>query len=576
MASYFFWFRSQFGGYSMHSHEEEGRYRPLQPYGLTTFPRGVALLTDPFLNKGTAYTPRERSALGLEGLLPHRVFDLEEQARRALGQFHRKSNNLEKYVFLIALQQRNETLFYKVLLDNLEEMMPVIYTPTVGQACLEYGSIFRRPRGLWITLEHRGRIAEVLRHWPFDDVRIIVVTDGERILGLGDLGALGMGIPIGKLALYSACAGLHPTYCLPITLDVGTNNQLLLGDPMYIGMSRERAHGEEYDSFLSEFVEAVANVFPRALLQFEDFGNHNAFALLERYQNAFCCFNDDIQGTAAVGLAGLIAALRITQGSLADQRILLAGAGEAGMGIADLCVTALEEEGIPAPDGRKRCWFVDSKGLVTKDRSDFLTPNKLRYAHEARPAPTLLEAVRQVRPTALIGVSGTGGLFTEEVLAATGQFCERPIIFALSNPTSKAECTPNAAYAATEGRAIYASGSPFPPVEQGGKHFVPGQGNNVYIFPGVGLGVLAFGSSRVTNRMFLRAARCLAAATLPEDLELGRIYPALTRIRPVSAAIAEAVAAEAFAAGLAAEPEPPDIGKAVRARMFEPQYRPYA
>ena len=560
----------------MQSKEERGRYRPIQPYGLRAFPRGIGLLTDPLLNKGTAYTQREREALGLEGLLPHRVFDIEEQAKRALGQFHRKSNNLEKYVFLIALQQRNEALFYKVLLDNIEEMMPVIYTPTVGQACLEYGSIFRRPRGLWITLEHRGRIAEVLHHWPFDDVRIIVVTDGERILGLGDLGALGMGIPIGKLALYTACAGLHPSYCLPITLDVGTNNQPLLEDPFYIGMPRQRARGEEYDSFVSEFVDAVSHVFPRALLQFEDFGNHNAFALLERYRDEMCCFNDDIQGTAAVGLAGLLAALRITKDTLSDQRILLAGAGEAGIGIADLTVAALEEEGIPAAEGRKRCWFVDSKGLIVKERAPALTSNKLRYAHEAESAPTLLKAVERLKPTALIGVSGIGGLFTNEVLTSMGRHCKRPIVFALSNPTSKAECSPEAAYAATEGRAIYASGSPFQPVEWAGKRFAPGQGNNVYIFPGVGLGVLAFGAKRVTSRMFLKAARRLAASTAEEDLEAGRIYPALTRIREVSATIAEAVAQEAFASGLTTEPEPANVGTAVRERMFEPHYRQYA
>ncbi len=402
-----------------------------------------------------------------------------------------------------------------------------------------------------------------------------MVTDGERILGLGDLGALGMGIPVGKLSLYTACAGVHPSYTLPITLDVGTDNKELLEGPVYIGLRQQRARGAEYDSFIEEFVAAVATVFPRALLQWEDFGNTNAFRLLSRYREQATSFNDDIQGTAAVALAGVMAALRMTGGSLAQQRLLFLGAGEAGTGIADLYVAAAMAEGLSEADARARCWFVDSHGLVVKSRVADLAHHKLPYAHDHAFVATLGEAVDAVRPTALIGVSGMPNTFTQPIVEQMAAINPRPIVFALSNPTSKAECTAEQAYAWSDGRAVFASGSPFPEVSFKGQRHVPGQGNNIYIFPGVGLGVLASESREVTDAMFLAAARTLAGMVDPADLELGRVYPALTRIRDVSLRIAVAVAAEAHDGGLARATRPDDLYADIRARMFEPVYREY-
>lgn len=548
----------------------------LSALGGQDFPRGTTLLGNSFLNKGTAFTERERDALGLRGLLPPRIFPLREQVVRALGNFRRKTDPLEKYIFLTTLQNRNETLFYRLVQDYAEEMIPIIYTPTVGQACLEYGAIFRRPRGLFISIRERGRIAEILRHWPVADVRMIVVTDGERILGLGDLGALGMGIPVGKLSLYTACAGLHPSYCLPITLDVGTDNAALHADPLYIGIDQKRVRGAEYDSFLDEFVQAVRTAYPKALLQWEDFGNANAFRLLQRYRKQVCSFNDDIQGTAAVALAGIIAAMRLSGGRLQDQKLLFLGAGEAGTGIAELFVAAAREAGLSSQEAHERCWFVDSQGLVVRGRPGRLAEHKVPFAHDHAPVANLAEAIEVVRPTVLVGVSGQSRAFTPALIARMAELNQRPIIFALSNPTSKAECSAEDAYVASGGRAIFASGSPFAPVVHGDTMFVPGQGNNVYIFPGVGLGALVAECSEVTDSMFLTAARTLASLVGEEDLKLGRVYPALTRIREVSLRIATAVAAEAYEENLAAAPRPADIEARVREAMFEPAYRDYA
>lgn len=536
--------------------------------------RGPALLTTSLLNKGTAFTDLERDALGLRGLLPPRVFDMSTQMVRVLGNLRRKADPLEKYIFLTTLQNRNETLFYRLLVDHLEEIMPLIYTPTVGQACLEYGSIYRRPRGLFVTIEDRGRIREVLRHWP-QSARLIVATDGERILGLGDLGALGMGIPVGKLSLYSACAGVHPSYCLPVCLDVGTDNQALLDDPMYIGLQRRRARGAEYREFINEFVSAIQEVFPGCLLQFEDFGNQNAFELLHEYRDRVCCFNDDIQGTAAVALAGLISACRILGKPLASQRILFLGAGEAGTGIADLYVSAVMAEGVTEAEARKHCWFVDSKGLLVKNRGDVLPAHKQPYAHEHPFVRDFAAAVEAIEPTAIIGVAGTGRAFTENIVRAMARLNERPIVFALSNPTSKAECTAQDAYNWSDGRCLFASGSPFPAVEWKGKTYYTGQGNNVYIFPGVGLGALVSQAKTVTDSMFLAAARTLADAVTPSDVEVGRIYPSLTRIRHVSAAIATAVAEIAYTQKLTRRSRPVDLAADVRTRMFDSVYTPY-
>lgn len=547
----------------------------LSAWGAPLQPRGLALLTDPLLNKGTAFTERERDTLGLRGLLPPRVFTLDEQVQRSLAAVARKPDALEKYIYLTNLQNRNEVLFYRLVVDNVEQMVPLIYTPTVGQACLEYGAIYRRPRGLFLTLRERGRIAELLRLWPRQDIRLIVVTDGERILGLGDLGALGMGIPVGKLSLYTACAGVHPSYTLPITLDVGTDNRELLDGPVYIGLRQPRARGPEYDAFIDEFATAVATVFPKALLQWEDFGNTNAFRLLDGYRTRLPSFNDDIQGTAAVALAGVMAALRMTGGTLAQQRLLFLGAGEAGTGIADLFVAAAMAEGLSEADARARCWFVDSHGLVVKARAADLAHHKLPYAHDHAFVATLAEAVDALRPTALIGVSGMPQTFTQPIVEQMAAINARPIVFALSNPTSKAECTAEQAYAWSDGRAVFASGSPFAEVSFKGRRHVPGQGNNIYIFPGVGLGVLASESREVTDTMFLAAARTLAGMVDPADLALGRVYPALTRIRDVSLRIAAAVAAEAHDRGLARAARPDDLAADIRARMFEPVYREY-
>lgn len=540
----------------------------------TGIPAGTELLHSPSLNKGTAFTREERDVLGLRGLLPAKVHDQDEQVARVMENYRAKGNDLERYIHMISLQDRNETLFYRVVLDHLDEIMPIIYTPTVGKACQEYGHIFRRPRGLFVTLEDSGSIAGVLQNWPYVDVRIIVVTDGERILGLGDLGADGMGIPVGKLSLYTACAGVHPAQCLPVTLDVGTNNEALLEDPLYIGLKQHRLRGQAYDDFFQEFIDAVLDVFPHALVQLEDFGTANAFRLLRRYRDEICTFDDDIQGTAGVALAGIYSALHITGGRLRDQRILYMGAGEAGIGIADLMTSAMVAEGLPEAEARRRNWLFDSRGLVLRTRTD-LAEHKLAYAHEGEPVPDFPGAVRSIKPTAILGVSGQPGKFTREIIEAMAKMNERPIIFALSNPTSKSECTAEQAYAWTQGRVIFASGSPFDPVTVDGKTYVPGQGNNAYVFPGVGLGAVACEATRVTDEMFFEAARALAREVSEDDLANGRIYPPLTRIREVSAAIATAVAEVAYNRGLAVHPRPDDLLGFMKSQMYVPTYESY-
>jgi malate dehydrogenase (oxaloacetate-decarboxylating)(NADP+) len=540
-----------------------------------TIPTGVELLHDPLLNHGTAFTEEERKKLGLKGLLPYQVIPQDIQVKRILENFNRKPNDLEKYIMLVGLQDRNENLFYRVVMENMDKMMPIIYTPTVGQACQEYAHIYRRPRGMFITAKDKGNIANILKNWPHDDVRVIVVTDGERILGLGDLGANGMGIPVGKLSLYTACAGIHPATTLPITLDVGTNNEKLINDPFYIGIKEPRLRGEVYDELVEEFVTAVQEQFPHALIQFEDFANINAFRLLEKYRDRICTFNDDVQGTASVTLAGIYSALRLTGGQLKDQTLLFLGAGEAGIGIADLIVSGMIEEGITEEEARAKCWFVDSHGLVVKSRTD-LAHHKLPYAHDFEPVADLLTAVQAVKPTALIGVSGQPRTFTQEIVERMAEYNERPMIFALSNPTSKAECTAEEAYRWSNGRAIFASGSPFDPVEYNGKTYVPGQGNNSYIFPGVGLGVIAVAAKRVTDEMFMTAAKTLALQVSENDLDMGRIYPPLQDIRKVSSAIAVAVAEVAYKRGLAAVPRPDDLLTHMKAHMFNPIYESLA
>jgi malate dehydrogenase (oxaloacetate-decarboxylating)(NADP+) len=537
-------------------------------------PTGHALLQDPVFNKGTAFTERERDALGLRGLLPPRVHTQAEQVGRVLNNLRRLPTDLDKYIFLTALHDRNETLFFRVVMENAEEIMPLIYTPTVGLGCQLYGRIYRRPRGLFVTAQDAGRVKQVLLNWK-QKAGLIVVTDGERILGLGDLGAQGMGIPVGKLSLYTACAGMHPSLCLPVTLDVGTENEELLRDPLYIGLSRRRLRGPDYDALVDEFITAANEVWPGVLVQFEDFANANAFRLLHKYQDRVCTFNDDIQGTAAVALSGLNSAIRITGRTLADTNVLFMGAGEAACGIADLISASLVAQGLPEKEARKRCWLVDSKGLVVASRTD-LSEHKRKYAHEHAPVKDFPTAVNELKPQAIIGVAAVGRTFSQPVIQAMASFNKRPIVFALSNPTSKSECTAEEAYAWSEGRAVFACGSPFAPVKLNGQTFVPRQGNNSYIFPGVGLGVVACQARRVTDEMFLAAAATLASLVTPEDLAQGSIYPSLGRMREVSAAIGAAVADVAFKRGLAGVPTPTDAAAFVRSKMYDPSYPSYA
>ncbi len=532
-------------------------------------------LHDPRLNKGTSFTDAERDRLGLRGLLPPRVTTQDEQQARIIENFLLKPSPIEQYIYLISLQDRNEHLFYRTVMSHVEEMLPVLYTPTVGEACVRFGHIFRRPRGLYVTAKDRGRVREVLRNWPEHEVRMIVVTDGERILGLGDLGANGMGIPIGKLSLYTACAGVDPSMCLPLTIDVGTNREEIRNDPLYLGLQQPRLRGEEYAALLEEFVMAVQEVFPSAVIQFEDFATDNAIHLLARYRDRVCCFNDDIQGTAAVTLAGLLSAARITGQPLLEQKVLFLGAGSAATGIADLIVSALVREGMPEATARQRCWFIDSKGLVVAGRAN-LADYKLPYAHPHAEAAGLLEAVEALKPTAIVGVSAMGNSFTEPAVRAMARINKRPIIFPLSNPTSKSECTAEQAYAWTEGRAVFASGSPFPTVRMNGKTFLPRQGNNAYIFPGVGLGVIVSKSTRVTDTMFYAAARSLAHQVTQESLDAGSLFPPLSDIRKVSVEIATAVAEVAYEEGLAKAPRPADLREAVRKQMYDATYPVYA
>ncbi|MEP6780738.1 MAG: NAD-dependent malic enzyme, partial [Gemmatimonadaceae bacterium] len=535
--------------------------------------RGYDLLRNPHLNRGSAFTMEERDEFGLHGLVPARVFTLDEQVERALGNVRRTATPLGKYINLARLLERNETVFYRVVIQHVTEMMPIIYTPTVGEACQHFGEIFGRPRGLTITPRYRGRIKEVLHNWPTRHIEVLVVTDGERILGLGDLGAQGMGIPHGKLALYTACAGIDPTRCLPVMLDVGTDNATLRESQFYNGLRQPRLRGPEYDAFVAEFVDAVKEVFPEALLQWEDFATDNAFRLLQTHREQIRSFNDDIQGTAGVTVAGLYSACRATGTKLSEQCVLFYGAGAAATGIGELLVEAMMQDGLSEADARLRCWFMDSKGLVTKSRTD-LQAHKIPFAHEHSPILTLEEAVRQLKPTALIGVAAQPKVFTEPVLRAMTELTPRPIVFALSNPTSKMECTSEEAYRWTDGKAIFASGSPAPSVTLHGQLFVPSQANNVYIFPGLGLGVVAAQTRIVTDSMFLAAARALASIVGEEDLKKGALFPPMDSIRATSVTIAAAVVRIAVQEGLATVEIPEDIEGWVEERMYQPVYPP--
>ena len=537
--------------------------------------RGKELINDPLLNKGTCFSLQERKQLQLMGLLPPKVFTLDEQLLRLRENYNRLKSDIDKYVFIEAVHDRNETLYYRFLVENLEELSPIIYTPTVGEACQLFGHLYRRPRGMYLSSSIKGSFRRTIDNWPQEEVDIIVVTDGSRILGLGDLGANGMGIPIGKLALYVACAGIHPSRTLPVLLDVGTNNETLLQDELYLGEQHRQLKGDEYYELVYEFIIAARDRWPNALIQFEDFTNDHAFSLLAKYRSRFLCFNDDLQGTGAVALAGLLAALRITGEALEDQRIVFLGAGTAAIGCADMMVTNMVENGLSVEQARKQFWLIDSKGLVTTGRGDKLAEHKIPYARAEGGEATLLDVVKQVKPTILLGLSMQGGAFTEEVIREMHKHTAHPIIFALSNPTSKSECTPEQAYTWTDGSAVYASGSPFAPVTFKGKNYKPSQGNNMYIFPGVGLGATLSGSEQVTDTMFFAAAKTLAALVGEQDLAAGCLYPDLKKIRDISAEIAAAVWKVSWAEGNATKALPDDPLECIKEQMYYPRYIPY-
>ena len=553
-----------------------------EPEYQTTAVAGQRLLDDPLLNKSSAFSETERRELGLLGLLPLHTSTIEEQLARVYENYQRKDNDIERYIFLTALQDRNEILFYRLLQEHITEMMPIIYTPTVGDGCRQYSHVFRRPRGLYISYPYRDEIFSLLNNAPAQDPAVIVVTDGERILGLGDLGVGGMGIPVGKLSLYTLCAGIHPATTLPILLDTGTDNRELLSDPLYLGWRHERVRGKEYDDFIEAFVSAVKMKFPRVLLQWEDFSKYNAPRILERYRDRLCTFNDDIQGTGAVTVAGLLAANRLAHTKLSEQRIVIFGAGSAAIGICDQIVAAMMAEGTSELEGRSRLWLVDSQGLVHAGRANAET-FKQKYAQPIEvmqswqlvdtAKPNFSEVVKNVKPTILIGTSAQPGAFTEEIVRDMAKHVDRPIIFPLSNPTSKSEATPIDLFKWTNGRALIATGSPFPPINTGHGEIQIGQCNNSFIFPGVGLGVLASGAHRVTDAMFVAAARVLSEFA-PALHEAGApLYPALEQVRDISFKVALEVAREAQRAGLATVASD-EVEKTVSARMWKPHYLP--
>ncbi len=537
---------------------------------MKTNKRNFDVLHDGSINKSDAFTNQEREELGLRGLLPYAVTDQDTQVQRVMHGIDRKGYDIERYILLSALQDRNEQLFYRVVTEHIEQIMPLIYTPTVGQACKEFSQIFRRSKGFYLTPEDAGNIDAILENWPENDIRVIVVTDGQRILGLGDLGANGMGIPIGKLALYSACAGIQPHQCLPIMLDVGTNNEELLNDPLYLGYPHKRIEGNAYFEFVEEFVEAIQNKYPKVLLQFEDFLTPNAYALLNTYKERILCFNDDIQGTAAVALGGVYASTRITKKNFSDLKIMFLGAGSAATGIADLMVAAFIDAGLNEEEARRRLWFVDLHGLVVKSRTD-LMPHNIPYAHD-HASLGFIDAIDAIKPDILIGATGAFGVFTQKVIEHMSAINERPVIFALSNPTSKAECTAEQAYTWSKGKAVFASGSPFDEVIYNGKTFRPGQGNNAYVFPGIGLGAIVANARVIPDDLFLVAAKTLAQQVTEQNIERGALYPRLTEIRDISLEIAVSVAEKVYELNLARDERPKDLRQFIKAYMYDPRY----
>ena len=533
--------------------------------------RGVQVLRNPWTNRGAAFTDEERDRLGLRGLLPPAVSTLKDQAKRLKEVIDTEDKPINKYLTLESVHATNEQLFYELVVENVEEFMPLIYTPTVGEACQKYSHINRNMRGLYVSMKDKGHVAELVANVPNEEVDIIVVTDGSRILGLGDLGVNGMGIPVGKLALYTACAGVNPKKALPVTLDVGTDTEAYLKDPLYLGLRQKRVTGDEYFALMEEFINAVRARWPHVLIQFEDFQNSVAFTHLANWRDKICCFNDDIQGTASVVLTGLYSAMRVKKEKLSQQRILFLGAGAAAAGIAHLIADAMTEDGISKTEALKHIAFFDSKGLVTKTRGDKLAAHKVDFAHDMKNTTDFVQAIRDQRPTALIGVSATGGTFTEEVVKTMAELNAQPIIFALSNPTSKSECTAEQAYVWSQGRCLFACGSPFAPVALNGKTYIPRQGNNSYVFPGIGFGCICARAKTVPNQVFLTAAKTLADLVSESDLANGSLYPPLSEVRKLSAQIAAAVAEYCFDNGIAGEERPADVHAAVKAAMWCPE-----
>jgi len=533
--------------------------------------RGTDLLHDPALNKSTAYTEAERQALGLVGLVPDTTETEDLQLKRVMLQLSHKNTDIDRYIYLVNLLDHDETLFYRTLMSDPARFLPIVYDPTIGEACLKFGHIFRGPRGMYLSIKRRGHVKEILRNWPQKDVRFICVTDGGRILGLGDLGANGMGIPIGKLQLYTAAAAVPPQILMPMYLDAGTNNEQYLNDPLYLGLRERRPSTQDLYSFVDEFVEAVQEVFPKCCIHFEDWTGVDAVHLLERYRDKYCVYNDDVQGTAGITLAGMINATKLKGTQLKDEKYLFLGAGSAGIGLANLLCSALVAQGMSLKDAQSRVYMFDVNGLLESTRTD-LVDFQLPYAHPHAPTRDFAAAIESIKPTTIIGVSTIGGAFTKEVVEAMCRVNERPIILALSNPTSCAECTPEQAYTWSNGKAIYAAGVPFSPVTLNGQTFIPGQANNFYIFPAVAMAIYATQAKRVTDEMFIEAAKAVADQVSPELLKQGLLYPLQGDILETEIKTAARVAQLVFDSGLAGIERPADMEALIRSHVYTPAY----
>lgn len=532
---------------------------------------GYSMLRNPRYNKGTAFSKEEREKYGLLGMLPDKIETIETQILRVQEQLDNLEKPINKYIYLMQLLETNETLFFKTVISEPSKFLPLVYTPTVGEACQRLGHITRRPRGLYISIDQKDHIKDILKNWPEKDLRFSVVTDGGRILGLGDLGINGMGISIGKLILYSSCGGVPPEHTLPIVLDVGTNNEEFLNDPLYPGLNRKRVRGKEFDDFVAAFVEAMYEVFPKICIQWEDFTGVDAIRILNTYRDKVCTFNDDIQGTAAIATAGFISISRLMKKSFVDQRFLFMGAGAAAFGIADMLLKKFQRDGLTREEALNQIWMFDVNGLLVKSRKD-LAEHQLQFAHDSEPSDSFADAILKIKPTAIVGVSTVGGAFNSQVIENMSAVNERPIIFPYSNPTTHSECTAEQAYTWSKGKAIFASGSPFAPVQYEGKTFTPGQGNNVFIFPALGMAIFATEAKRVTDEMLLTAAEAVASQVTEEDFEKGLIYPHVDDILKVSMKVAEQVAEHIFDNGLANVEKPDNISDFIKSKMYVPSY----